>query len=107
MPPARDAQGRFIAGSGSAGGASGGGGGDVRIVLNPEGVRQLLKDPGVLAELERRGRAIASAAGEGMEVQSHVGANRVRVTVRTATVDAQLREATQRVLTNAIGAGNG
>lgn len=78
-----------------------------RVELNREGVRQLLKDPGVLADLQRRGQAIATAAGEGMEVQTHTGINRVRVTVRTATPAAQVAEATSRVLTNAIGAGRG
>lgn len=77
---------------------------DVRIEINSAGVAALLKSPEVLADLERRGQAIAAAAGEGHEVQSWIGRNRARVTVRTATTAARVAEATDRSLTSAIGA---
>lgn len=77
----------------------------VKFKLNSDGVRALLKSPGVLADLERRGRAIAAAAGEGVEVESVIGPNRAHVTVRTATTEARISEATDRTLTRAIDAG--
>lgn len=56
-------------------------------------------------DLERRARAIAANAGEGMEVDIEVGANRARASVRTTTIRAMRAEATQRALTRAIDAG--
>lgn len=79
----------------------------VRIELNRAGVRELLTSPAVRADLERRARAIAAAAGSGMEVDSEIGRNRARASVRTATNAAMRREATERALTRAIDAGRG
>lgn len=75
-----------------------------RVVLNRQAVRQLLRSTDVLADLERRGRQVAAAAGPGHEVQPYIGRNRARVTVRTATDDARRAEATGRRLTAAINA---
>lgn len=73
--------------------------------INKAAVRNLARSPKVMAELERRGRAIAAAAGPGHEVQPFVGKNRDRVTVRTATWSARYHEAAERNLTRAFGAG--
>lgn len=77
----------------------------VDLKINRAAVRDLLKDPKVLADLEARGRRIAAAAGSGVEVQSYVGQTRARVTVRTVTWAARYREATERTLTSAVDAG--
>lgn len=69
--------------------------------------RALNRSPKVLADLERRARAIAGAAGEGVGVQASVGANRARATVATETREAAVREAEEKTLTRAIGAGRG
>jgi hypothetical protein len=79
----------------------------VRIVLNRRGVRELLRSPEILRDLEQRARRIAAAAGPGHEVDSQVGPNRARASVRTDTIDAMLGEATDRDLTRAIDAGRG
>jgi len=76
-----------------------------RVRLNRKGVRELLRSREVLSDLERRANAIAAAAGEGMEVDSEVGRNRARASVRTATREAVLAEAQQRALTRALDAG--
>jgi len=76
----------------------------MRFVLNSKGVRSLLRGAEVQADLERRGRAVAAAAGPGHDVQTWVGRNRARVTVRTATAEARRAEATARRLTRAIDA---
>ena len=78
---------------------------NVRVVLNRAGMRQLLRSPEVLADLQRRGEAIAAAAGPGHRVEAQVGPARARVAVITDTFDAVRNEATSRTLTAAIGAG--
>ncbi len=78
---------------------------NVRIVLNRKGVRDILRSRDVQRDLERRAGAIASAAGPGHEVDSEVGRNRVRVSVRTDTIDAMIDEATNHNLTRALDAG--
>jgi hypothetical protein len=77
----------------------------VRVVLNSDGVREVLRSPGVLAELTARAKRIAAAAGPGMEVDTEVGQNRARASVRTATLDAIKAEAEDRALTRALDAG--
>lgn len=78
-----------------------------RIDHNEAAYEALLKSPGVQADLRRRGARIAARAGSGMEVESSVGANRARVSVRTATPAARRAEAEDRALTRAIDAGRG
>lgn len=77
----------------------------IRIVMNSAGVDALLKSSEVQDDLERRARAIADAAGEGMEVDVRVGQTRARASVRTATYEAMLAEAQDKVLTRALDAG--
>lgn len=76
------------------------------IKLNSSGIRELLKSPGVVADLEDRASRIAAAAGAGMETAgATIGRNRARATVVTASYEAMLAEATDRALTRAIDAG--
>lgn len=77
----------------------------IRVQLNRKEVRELLRSPGVQADLERRGQRIANVAGPGHEVQSRVGRNRARTTVRTTTNEAALNEQNYKTLTHAIQAG--
>lgn len=77
----------------------------VRIKLNSGAVRQLLRSPEVLADLQARAARIAAAAGAGMEVDSEVGPNRARAAVITRTAEARHAEATDRALTRGIDAG--
>ncbi len=79
----------------------------LRIELHRDGIRDLLKSPEVRQDLERRGWAIAAAAGEGYEIESTVGPNRARVEIRTATTDARITEATNHTLIGALDAGRG
>ncbi len=78
---------------------------DVRIELNSPGVAALLKGPEVTADIDRRVRAVAAAAGAGMEASTLVGATRARGSVITGTRDARVAEATDRALTRALDAG--
>jgi hypothetical protein len=68
-------------------------------------LRALLRSPEVMAELKRRGDAIAAAAGPGHSVEEWVGVNRDRVTVATATPRAMAREARDHTLLAALDAG--
>jgi hypothetical protein len=76
-----------------------------RLELNSDGVQALLKSAEVRADLERRGRAIAAAAGPGHRVAVDVGGKRARVAVITDTLEARVGEARHRSLTRAIDAG--
>lgn len=76
-----------------------------KIELNAATVRTLLKSDGVKADLERRAKAIAAAAGDGFEVATRDGKNRIHVEVQTATPEAMLAEAQDKRLTRAIDAG--
>lgn len=78
-----------------------------RIEINSAGAREILRSPKVLAEMERRARAIAQAAGPGFEVEARLGANRARASVRAATFEARRAEAENRSLSRALEAGRG
>lgn len=77
----------------------------VRIHIDTQAVRDLLRSPEVLADLEQRAERIAAAAGPGMEVDADVGTNRARAVVITATPEAMLAEADTRALTRSVDAG--
>lgn len=74
------------------------------LKLNRAGMRELLRSEGVLEELRRRAEEIADRAGDGMEVDAEIEANRARASVRTESFGAMAAEATDRVLTRAIDA---
>ncbi len=77
----------------------------IRVEVNAEGVRELLKSPAVQADLRRRGEAIALIAGPGHEVDLNVESRRASVIVITAEPEAMAAEAEDRNLTRAIDAG--
>lgn len=77
----------------------------VKIKLNKPGVRELLRGEEMQADLKRRADKIAAAAGPGNEVETFVGKNRARATVRTATIEARIAEETDQSLTRSIAAG--
>lgn len=75
----------------------------VRVQLRHAGVRELLRSPELMAECKRHADAIAARAGDGFEVITDVGRNRVRATVQTVTSEARVRQATDHVLERALG----
>lgn len=79
--------------------------GDVKIELNSDGVRALLRSPGVQADLDARARRISAAAGPGMLPTVEAGKTRARASVITASDEARRAEATGRALTRAVDAG--
>lgn len=74
----------------------------VKVKLNRSAVGSLLK---LTDDLRARAERIASAAGPGMEVEVTVGATRARAVIVTATTEARIAEATDRVLTRSLDAG--
>lgn len=78
---------------------------DVKVKLNNAAVRELLRSPEVLAELQRRADLIAAAAGDGFEVDASTGPQRARASIRTGTYPARKAEAVDHVLTAALDAG--
>lgn len=79
--------------------------GDVRVVLNRKGVRDLLVSREVQADLKRRADRIAAAAGPGNDADVTVGRNRARAGIITSTPEAMAREAHRKSLTSALDAG--
>jgi hypothetical protein len=78
-----------------------------RIKLNKAGVAALLRHPRMQADLDRRARRIAAAAGSGHRVESSPTRLRARSVVVTDTYEARRREATNRSLSAAVDAGRG
>lgn len=81
--------------------------GSVRVVINTEGVRELLRSTEVRQDLRRRADAIARAAGGEPDfvADDQVMSHRARASVRTATPEGMRAEETDRALTKAIDAG--
>lgn len=79
---------------------------EVRIELNRAGVRELLRSPEVLADLQARAERVAAAAGGGEDfvAESSLGPNRARASARTASNRGRSLEATDRTLTRALDA---
>lgn len=81
-----------------------------KIVLNSDGIREMLRSPTVKADLERRAHRVATAAARtleepsGMVVVDAGDDTRARYVVITATGEAKRAEAKARVLTRAIDA---
>lgn len=77
----------------------------IKVKLKPGAVQKLLKLPEMERDLLRRAKAIAAAAGPGMEPDSSIGKTRARASVHTATWQARRAEAHGRALTAAIDHG--
>ena len=76
-----------------------------RITVLRKGIRELARSPGMKADLLKRAEAIASAAGDGVVVDSNDWTRRTRASVRTQTYRASRREAKDRTLSRAVDAG--
>jgi hypothetical protein len=73
---------------------------------NRRNIASLLQTPQVRADLARRAKNIANAAGPGKwNVHDEKGRNRARAVVVTGDIQARRNEARTRALTRAIDAG--
>lgn len=77
----------------------------MRIEWKRNAIKDLLRSPDVLDDLEARARRIARAAGPGdWPVDSQTGRNRARASVRTGDHTARRAEATSAALTRSVDA---
>lgn len=82
----------------------------VRIKWKMKGFADLRNDPGVLADLDRRAKSIASQAGEGFEARparpgTKGRAPRGRASVGTNSFKGRLRQSRSNVLESSMWAG--
>ena len=79
------------------------------LKVNKAGIIALLKDPGVAADLARRGAAIHAALptdnGEEWSVSSYTGFDRAATIVKTANMAAKRAAAEDHAIQRAIDAG--
>lgn len=71
---------------------------------NNAGIRALLKESGVLDDLEVRAERVRAAAGDGYETSSRVGSTRARASVGTVTYAARRDNAENHTLLAALDA---
>lgn len=81
-----------------------------KIVLNSKGFAQLLNSPEVMADLNKRGRRIRDAAGEGFELREAKRGTkgrspRARASVGTTDAKSRRRQSKENVLQRALNAG--
>ena len=77
--------------------------GKVTIKLNISGLRELRNDPGVMAELQKQGNAIAQRAGEGFVAdKATTGRTRARCRVHTDSAEAYYKNLKHNTLAKAI-----
>ncbi len=78
----------------------------MRVKWNVSAFEALRKDPAVEADVHRRARAVADAAGEGFEAFPSIPARRrARAAVVPVTVEAQIRNARDNTLLRSLDAG--
>ena len=80
-----------------------------KLELNSAGVVALLKDPGVAADLARRGESVRASAptdaGEEWGITSFIGGDRAQTIVRTVNTAARRSSAEDNALIRALSAG--
>ena len=80
-----------------------------KLELNSAGVLALLKDPGVAADLSRRGESMRASlpTGDGEEwvANSFIGRDRAQTVVKTANSKARRTAAEDNALIKALSAG--
>lgn len=76
-----------------------------KFKLDEKGVRQLLKSQEMLNICTQHANEIQQKAGEGYEVSTYVGRNRVNASVITATYEAMRDNLENNTLLKARGGG--
>ena len=77
----------------------------VRFKLNRSGVRDLLRSDEMMSVCKGYAADINARAGEGYELTTHVGPNRVNASVHAATVEARRDNYEHNTLLKARGGG--
>lgn len=76
-----------------------------KLTFNRDAFRALRTDPKVQAEILRRAKAVAAAAGDGFEAVTSPPRNRARASVVPVTAEAAARNARDNTLLHALDAG--
>lgn len=76
---------------------------DFTFKLNSSGVRQLLQSPSMLSLVTELANNACSRLGNGYEVTTKVGRNRVNAEIRTTTAAAAKENSEHNTLLKAIG----
>ena len=77
----------------------------VDFKLNRAGVRELLRSPEALSVVESYAAPVQSRAGEGYEITTHTGKNRVNASVHAETYEARKDNYENNTLLKALGGG--
>ena len=73
-----------------------------RIELNSAGVRELLRSPEMMAICKEHADAALSNLGDGYEVSTHTGTNRVNAEVAAVTREAKLDNSRNNTILKAL-----
>lgn len=60
----------------------------LKVVLNREGVRQLLRSADMMAACEQKANEALAQLGAGYQVTTHTGRNRVNASIAAVTAEA-------------------
>ena len=74
----------------------------IRVELNSDGVRELLRSPEMAAICKEQAKAIAARAGDGYSVSTYTGATRVNASVMTETPEAMRDNLENNALLKAV-----
>lgn len=74
----------------------------VRVELNHDGVKELLRSPEMLAICEEHAQKAVQKLGEGYEVTTHTGAGRVNASVVATTREAIRENSTNNTVLKAV-----
>lgn len=79
----------------------------MRIKWRRKAFPEMRLSPEVLAEIARRGQAMASACGDGFEADARAGKNRARSIVYADTIKAKRQDAKRNVILSNVDAARG
>lgn len=77
----------------------------VEIVLNPAGVRELLKSDGIMQICKEHANRAVSTLGDGYTVSTYTGQNRVNAEVAAESFVARRDNAKNNTILKALGGG--
>lgn len=77
----------------------------VKFELNRKGVRELLRSSEMLGVCKQYADAARGRAGEGYEVSTYIGKNRVNASVYADTYDARKDNSEHNTLLKSLGGG--
>lgn len=78
-----------------------------KVKIKLKGINELMRSEPVQAEVDRVGRRIAAAAGDGVAYYPRAHKWTARGYVQTVTAAARRREAEDKILLGALSAGRG